>query len=139
MCIMTNAQQQYVLDVLGILDAADLHDCPPLFWRVRADRVTFSVLCNDLFADATADLEVIDPVDVPLLRGCIADLEAAEQFASVWWAELFASRKRGMPPKQWWRNRRRAKGDMSEAVLALFEACESPWHGATWEILPTPA
>lgn len=87
-----------VLVLFGFPDGADVHG--GLFWRTDGGRVMFYADCSDTFAWGSADAEEILEGDVPLLRECFADVSrhGVEWLLSV----LFAARKRGTVPPDWW-------------------------------------
>lgn len=90
-----------------------------IFWRVNGDRVTFFVICNDLFFWACADAEEVTDENIEALERTHAFVK--EQFAkhpkpdrdspefmhwdvvSSWeayWPLLFCCRVRGMRPQR---------------------------------------
>jgi hypothetical protein len=90
----------YVTDILDTLGDENIVcvDDFGLFWMKRQRR--FAVNCNDWFAWACADLEIIEAEDIPLLQRSMAEASAAEE--DEWGLRLFATRKRGLPPQEPW-------------------------------------
>lgn len=93
----TNRDIAYTHRVLAVFasDAAT-----SLWWRVDGDYapITFFVHVSDVFRWDTADLERIDPVDVPLLEKTAADIQQIGE-GEAWIAELYAARKRKERPQ----------------------------------------
>lgn len=87
-----------VLDTLGDEGIVCIEDHRALFWVKRRRR--FAVNCNDWFAWGCADLEDIEPEDIPLLRRSMEEASAASE--DEWGLLLFATRKRGTPPQEPW-------------------------------------
>lgn len=85
-----------VMYLLGFPQGADIHDA--LFWRTETDgNIRLFLVCSDTFDYATADAEIIEEQDVPLLRQTLQDLKnCSDPIAKVWLPELFAARKRRM-------------------------------------------
>lgn len=91
------AQLRYLEAVLDVFRRADTFQS--LMWRRTDVGHRFSAMCSDTFAWGTADAEIIEPEDVPLLEQCLADLKQADpQLGECDLPELFAARKRGMRP-----------------------------------------
>jgi hypothetical protein len=91
--------ESYLFDVLQLYEQADNYDA--LFWRSDGpEGLRFYALCNDVFAWAYADAETIEPEDLPLLRQCLSDLQAADETTGdAHLSELFAARKRQLRPQ----------------------------------------
>lgn len=91
------ARLRYLEAVLDVFRDADSFQS--LMWYRTDDGIRFAVMCSDTFAWGSADVERIEPEDVPLLRQCLTDLRAADpQLGECDLPELFAARKRGMRP-----------------------------------------
>ena len=101
----------YVRGVLKVFAEADLYD---LWWQVE-NEVKFGVRVNDVFWWGTADVEMIEFDDIPLLWSCLADLERDNN--GSWLPELFAARKRGMRPQG------AVYRGWDATMRALFDAC----------------
>lgn len=116
------AQLRYLEAVLDVFHQADSYEL--LMWRRTDDGIRFSAMCSDTFAWASADAELIEPEDVPLLRQCLADLKAADpQLGECDLPELFAARKRGMRPMRLFLYPKREREDPGwPAVRELFLA-----------------
>jgi hypothetical protein len=110
-----------IMCLFGFPDGADCADS--LWWRSDGGVIKLFAQCSDLFMWATADVEPIEPEDMPLLRQSFADLQEVD--ATYWLAELFACRKRGHAPQKAFK-----PGD--EQVQALFDSCGpkmvDPWE-----------
>lgn len=100
-----------------VLAAFAFDNCDMLFWRVDGEYapVTFFAQANDVFWWGTADVEKIEPGDLPLLEQVVADLAGIGH--QEYLAELYAAGKRRMRPQgAYYRN-------LPPAVSSLFDAC----------------
>jgi hypothetical protein len=98
---MDELTNEFFTEVMGILADID-SDGEMLCPRRNLDgSVHLLVNCGDLFYWATADAEPLEIEDLPVLRQCLTDLQAADPMDGdcyLW--ELYCCRKRGMRP-QW--------------------------------------
>jgi hypothetical protein len=85
-----------VMVIFGFPHGADAPDF--MLWRSYDDgRIELFADCSDTFAWATADSELIEEKDMPLLRQCFDDLCAVDD-SGMELAALFAARKRKAVP-----------------------------------------
>lgn len=113
---------EFILDVLRLQADYDYFGAP-IIWRFHDEEgIIFLVLCNDLFAYSSADVERIEPGDVALLRQSIEDVRAVLQPETDRWycsesfelgCALFCARKRQVRPLE---------GALPEQLLPLFHA-----------------
>ena len=86
-----------VMVIFGFPHGADATDF--LWWRSYDDgSITLHADCSDVFAWGSADNEVIEEKDMPLLRQCFDDLSAIGRDVLDNIAALYAARKRGVVP-----------------------------------------
>ncbi len=104
--------------VLSLFDQADCHS--DLFWRVEPERIRWFAMCSDEFWWATADSEEITEDDLPRLKQTFDDLAALDE--TLWLAELYAARKRGMRPQRA-SLKLYTKGATDDRLVNLFLAC----------------
>lgn len=104
-----------------------------VWWRTDGVHapVTFFAQCSDLFEWGTADLERIDPADLPLLEQSVVDAKAAG--GELWKGELFVARKRGMRPQG------ACYKNIPEALWPLFNACGPARERNLFNPHPIPA
>jgi len=101
--------------VLTLFAAHDCHES--VWWRVDDGEISFYVLCSDVFVWGLADLEQVNPVDLPGLEQAFADARAALDHAVDWAPELWVARKRGMRPQGAWYEH------VPSELWPLFDAC----------------
>lgn len=89
---------ELIVELFQILE--EFGDTGSLWVGVANSKPTFSFNCNDEFFWACSDEEEILPTDLPILRKAFEDLRATgTNRYSIFGADLFVCRKRGMRPQ----------------------------------------
>lgn len=106
---------EFVTRVLRIFSDLDSHDI--LWWNSEP---CFFVVCNDVFAWGSADLEEITPKNIGMLEKAIVDVrKVAPDEDWLWGPLLFCARVRGMRPQ----GAVYPSGDRGIIFASLFDEC----------------